>query len=486
MSAAVDDVARQAQCACGMRHTDGVTLPHDATCTVGIFWRAWRTALQQVAPERAVRQALEQARWHTTHRDAVLAVGKAAAAMLAGVPDVARAAQTLVVQPAGVATHATGSAWLAGAAVGAGGYGAVLASSHPVPSASSVSAAMAAQTLVAAVPATGRLLVLVSGGTSALLAAPAAGLTLAHKRDVCSALMARGIGIADLNVVRAALSRLKAGQLTRGCAGPVTTLAISDVPDDDISVIGSGPTIGPGFATRRSSHFPPQRHAKAPPFDAPLRLALPHATLIAQAQTICQRHQVAWPADGLRPHAALDSHVPHVRSRDCATVVLGRNALADALIAALAQHAPAHNAGPLLDGDQAEAVQRVRDVAARLAPGQWALVTGEPQRALPANAPPGGRMRDFAAAWLCARPSPSYTLFALASDGVDGTMVPGAAAAAGAIIDSQFAVSLDRAEVCAAHAHAAAGALLARYGAVVHLGPTGQNLADLVVIHRHA
>lgn len=89
------------------------------------------------------------------------------------------------------------------------------------------------------------LLILLSGGGSALLPAPIEGITLDDKLQVTRLLMTRGAPISDLNTVRAALSRLKGGQLARAIpAGQAITLIISDVVGDPLEIIASGPTVG--------------------------------------------------------------------------------------------------------------------------------------------------------------------------------------------------------------------------------------------------
>src|SRR5690606_28192200 len=88
------------------------------------------------------------------------------------------------------------------------------------------------------------VLCLLSGGASALLAAPAPGVTLADKQAVTRALLRSGATIAEINCVRKHLSAVKGGRLARIAApARVVTLAISDVPDDAPSTIGSGPTV---------------------------------------------------------------------------------------------------------------------------------------------------------------------------------------------------------------------------------------------------
>ena len=88
------------------------------------------------------------------------------------------------------------------------------------------------------------MLCLISGGASALLALPAPGLTLADKQEVNRALLKSGAHIGEMNTVRKHLSAIKGGRLAIA-AQPARVLSwlISDVPNDDPGVIGSGPTV---------------------------------------------------------------------------------------------------------------------------------------------------------------------------------------------------------------------------------------------------
>ena len=112
-----------------------------------------------------------------------------------------------------------------------------------MPNDRSVAAANAALALAASSNTASPLLVLLSGGTSALMALPAPSLSLADKQAVTRQLLAADVPIHALNSVRKHLSSIKGGQLAAAASGPVLTLAISDVVDDDPSVIGSGPTV---------------------------------------------------------------------------------------------------------------------------------------------------------------------------------------------------------------------------------------------------
>ncbi len=124
---------------------------------------------------------------------------------------------------------------------------AVVEAAHPVPDAAGEAATARMLKLLEGCGESDLVLALISGGASSLLVAPAEGLTLADKRAVNAALLASGASIGDMNVVRKHLSRVKGGQLAaRAYPARVLALAISDVPDDDPALIGSGPTVGEG------------------------------------------------------------------------------------------------------------------------------------------------------------------------------------------------------------------------------------------------
>lgn len=120
----------------------------------------------------------------------------------------------------------------------------VIEASHPVPDANSERGARRLLERVWGLTADDLVLALISGGGSALCAAPAAGLALADKQAINRALLASGANISEMNCVRKHLSAIKGGRLA-AAARParVVTLAISDVPGDDPAVIASGPTV---------------------------------------------------------------------------------------------------------------------------------------------------------------------------------------------------------------------------------------------------
>lgn len=121
----------------------------------------------------------------------------------------------------------------------------IVEAAHPVPDAAGEAAAARILALVSGLSANDRVLALISGGGSALLVAPAPGVTLAQKRALTDALLRSGASINEINCVRKQLSAIKGGRLALAAwPAPLLTLAISDVPGDDPAVIASGPTVG--------------------------------------------------------------------------------------------------------------------------------------------------------------------------------------------------------------------------------------------------
>ena len=115
---------------------------------------------------------------------------------------------------------------------------------HPMPDSASMVAAEEALALARGLGAGDRLLMLVSGGGSALMALPVAGVTLADKQAITGMLLRSGAMISEINCVRKHLSRVKGGRLAVAAApASVRTLVISDVPGDDPSFVASGPSV---------------------------------------------------------------------------------------------------------------------------------------------------------------------------------------------------------------------------------------------------
>lgn len=120
----------------------------------------------------------------------------------------------------------------------------IIEASHPVPDDMSAEAARRILAAVEGLTADDLVIALISGGGSALMVAPAQGMTLADKMAVNRALLASGATISEMNAVRKHLSRIKGGRLALAAKpARVVSLLISDVPGDDPSEIASGPTV---------------------------------------------------------------------------------------------------------------------------------------------------------------------------------------------------------------------------------------------------
>lgn len=120
----------------------------------------------------------------------------------------------------------------------------VLEAGHPVPDGNSIAGAARALELVASAGPNDTVLCLLSGGASALWAAPVEGVAFEAKQALTRSLLRSGATISEINCVRKHLSRIKGGRLAAAATGrELVTLAISDVPRDEPDAIGSGPTV---------------------------------------------------------------------------------------------------------------------------------------------------------------------------------------------------------------------------------------------------
>ena len=197
-----------------------MTPEHRADLLRNIWW----AAVHAVAGDTAVARSLTEV--PIPRPDLILAVGKAAAAMAKPAHE-RFAAPTLAVTKHGHSEQ--------GLAFD------VLESAHPVPDASSLAAGARLLAEVTKAPPGSHLLLLVSGGASALAEAPRPGITLADITALNRELLASGQDIATMNATRTRLSRIKGGGLLSQFNGArVTVLAISDTSGDQIETIGSG------------------------------------------------------------------------------------------------------------------------------------------------------------------------------------------------------------------------------------------------------
>lgn len=341
----------------------------------------------------------------------------------------------------------------------------VLAATHPRPSAASEQAGRAALAMADATRRDGGiLLVCLSGGASAMLAAPADGVSVDDKAATTATLLRAGLDIGDINVVRRHLSAIKGGQLAAR-AGRSITLAISDVctpVEDDPAVIGSGPTAGDptSFAD-----------ALAVIARAGLASAIPPSALLHLREGAAgQRSGPVAPADP-RLHGAAYWLIASRREAMKAAAETASHLGYAVHVIAEPTIGTAREAGPALVA-RAVALARSRPTCV-IASGETTVdVRGQGR---------GGRNQELAVAALeaIAVAGPA----ALASVGTDG--VDGPTDAGGAFVsDDMFgALGLDAAAgVAAALDTNDSYPLLERLGALIRTGPTGTNVGDLQVV----
>jgi hydroxypyruvate reductase len=170
---------------------------------------------------------------------------------------------------------------LSGLAVARHGYGRKLGvldareAGHPVPDQAGLDATAEMMRRASAVSSDDLVVFLLSGGASANLIAPAGQITLAEKQDLTRQLLRAGVPIHEINTLRKHISRVKGGRLAALMNGAeIVTLALSDVPGDDISMIGSGPTI-PDASTLEEARAILHRYGLKPPASISAALADP-------------------------------------------------------------------------------------------------------------------------------------------------------------------------------------------------------------------
>jgi hydroxypyruvate reductase len=202
----------------------------------------------------------------------------------------------------------------------------IVEAAHPVPDEKGRAAAGRILEKVKGLTQDDLVLCLISGGASALLALPAPGLTLADKQEVNRALLKSGAHIGEMNTVRKHLSAIKGGRLAMA-AQPAHVLSwlISDVPNDDPGVIGSGPTVF-DRTTFADAQAVLAKYAIDPPASVRAHLDAGAAGKIAETPK---------PGDPLLAHVetimvatprrSLDAAAAVARTRGCDVVMLGDN-----------------------------------------------------------------------------------------------------------------------------------------------------------------
>jgi hydroxypyruvate reductase len=323
--------------------------------------------------------------------------------------------------------------------------------------------------LVGSLTADDLCLCLLSGGGSALLPAPVAGVALEDKQQITRLLSAGGANIRELNTVRKQLSRIKGGGLLRACrAGRLITLIISDVLGDPLDVIASGPTV-------TDSSTPAEALVVLERFGATASHIAPAAIdyLQRRASEAASRTTVSQPAPSM------------VRN-----IVIGNNATA---VAAAGDEAERLGYSFVLDAAQslegeAEAVGRhLAEMALRMREraGPNCLITGgEPvvRLAPAAQRGLGGRNQQLVLAALERLAVAGLQGIALLSGGTDGE--DGPTDAAGAFIDEQVWADARRQglDISEHLRRNDAYHFFAPLDALIKTGPTHTNVCDVRVV----
>ena len=305
----------------------------------------------------------------------------------------------------------------------------VIEAGHPVPNARSLVAGAAAHSRVSDAQ---HLLLLVSGGASALAEELVQGVSLDDLAQMTDSLLAQGLDIAAMNVERQAQSLIKGGRLLADFQGQeITVLAVSDVEHDEIGVIGSG--IGDASILR----------ANNPSASIDVRIVGSNSVARDAIAMAAQRRELRVCCNRQSMHADLHT-------------VVGR--LADDLLAG--------------------------------ANGLY-IWGGEPTVVLPEHPGQGGRNQSLALAlWaeLCRRQAaigqeqaPSFDLLVAGTDGTDGptTAAGGQLSTPGHVNEAQIAAAE------AAVAAADAGSFLRDRGGLLITGPTGTNVMDIALCIKH-
>ncbi|NKX65005.1 glycerate kinase [Labrenzia sp. 5N] len=340
-------------------------------------------------------------------RVVVIGAGKASARMAEAVEKVWGPCEGLVITRYGYARPCEGIE--------------IVEAAHPVPDEMGFVATKRMIELVSGLGENDYVLVLMSGGASALLIAPAGEISLAEKQAVNQALLASGAPIGQMNVVRKHLSRVKGGQLA-AAAYPAKMLAllISDVPGDNPAEIGSGPTVGDTSTTADAKAILEQWKIKVPA-SVQQALAAGSGVLKPDDEKLSRVSNVIFAA----PSQSLEAARNLAEAEGCDVEILG-----DALEGEAREVARAH--AELALSRQSERPEGSRPLL--LLSGGELTVTRRGEGV-------GGPNAEYALALAFAlRGAPGIHAIACDTDGVDG-----AAEVAGAVIGPDTLASADKA-----------------------------------------
>jgi hydroxypyruvate reductase len=333
----------------------------------------------------------------------------------------------------------------------------VLPGAHPVPDAEGVASARRVLDLAESADERTLVLAVITGGGSALLAAPA--VPLEAMRAVTDALLESGADIHDINAVRKHLSTVKGGGLAAAAApARLVTLAFSDVVGDDLDVIASGPTV-------------------------------PDATTYADARAVLDRDVEDVP-EAVADRLAAGERGEHSETPDSGDPVFERTSahiLANGFTALAAAREVAQSRGyePLILSSRIRGEAR-EAAGVHLAVAEEVAATGNPADR-PAVVLSGGETTVEVRGDGTGGPNQEFCLQAALDIGVEAVCAAvdtdgrdGSTDAAGALVDADTVEDHDAAR--AALADNDATPFLRERGALVETGRTGTNVNDLRVL----
>ncbi|HEU5191490.1 MAG TPA: DUF4147 domain-containing protein [Methylomirabilota bacterium] len=343
----------------------------------------------------------------------------------------------------------------------------LLESGHPVPDARGAAAARAIHDLARTARPDDLLLVLISGGGSALTPAPAPPITLEEKQALTRLLLRAGATINQLNAVRKHCSILKGGQLARAADGArVHALLLSDVIGDPLDVIASGPTA-------------PDESTYAEALDILERFG------IAEQVAPSIRRRLEEGRRGAIPETPKLGDPLFARVTN---TVIGNNQL---VVTAAVERARALGFAPhlltrTLEGEAREVgarfVRMARDIRAGSGPVRppCCLIAGGETTVTVTGQGSGGRCQELAvAAAIQMAGLPDVVVLAAGTDGSDGPTT-----AAGALADGESAARAGAlgVDLAARLADNDANPALAALGDLIVTGPSNTNLLDLYLV----
>lgn len=342
----------------------------------------------------------------------------------------------------------------------------VVEAGHPIPDRAGLRAAAQLRAQVASLTARDLLIVLLSGGASSLLPAPTPPVTLSDKQRTTDLLLKCGATIHEINGVRKHLSLIKGGRLVASTRATVVTLLLSDVIGDDLSVIGSGPTV-PDPSTYRDAIGALQRYQIWPRVPRTVRDHLLRGRRGAIPETP-------------KPGSTRFRKVQH-------EIIGGNQALLSDVTGAARQAGLRTVLWPeAVTGEARHAAARLAAFVRRIAAGSDAIlppccvVAGGETTVTVTGKGKGGRAQEFAAAAATAVAGlPNVWVAAFGTDGTDGPTDAAGAVVSGNTVERAMQRGLDIRRALRRHD---TYPLLKSLNAHIVTGPTGTNVNDLYLL----